>query len=702
MSEMSRQRNDHVLSLLAWHSHNDGGVRVPFVKGGAPLGYTLKTRLLTKLNEAAKQLASGQEAPRWYFLVGGPGNGKSQMMEEFIKELDQRLSCNGELSRVVQEELERSPIPRKLVIGNASAYRVRLPRSFFEKIGQLVLVQDASASDEADKDAAQQLAADLEVLLDQAHESRTVFACCVNRGLLARTLRLSSEPRAVKLLEAIIMACGLGEGTITQHRTACWPLSLPQELSDLNDMVACWPLDMESLLLEGTEAAPSAVDQMLNFAVEATKWDSGDCGECSSQSHCPFRQNAAWLRTKPHRKALLEILRKVELANGQRWNFRAAFSLIAELVVGERGDFLNLSSQDPQHPCDWVHELIEKVKSEQPERAFPAAVTLMERLYPYALMGSHQTDDGRSVYELSNSHRISTAVVVATRIDSPPVPTTTPIRYQIETVIAPAIDPAKWTPKNDHYLRQIEDGYAQSIAVGTEIWSSMAELSVVEKEVVNWIETAELECEGLQMSRDSKKADSAVRYFRIVAANLAKRSIGVRLGAIANDQYLTEYETTIRDRRRLFSLQGLLRQLLGGDRFTFGGLTGIGEALTGDESITLVADGLQVGQIATAPDPSPLQPAHDVPVVTIAGHNVPLTFDVFEALKLMGEGCVTASLPANVRASLERLRSLYAGQTCRNEERFLDGRNKFILRGVGEIVIPSSADYPRFQREGGQ
>src|SRR5205814_6452254 len=96
-------------------------------------------------------------------------------------------------------------------------------------------------------------------------------------------------------------------------------------------------------------------------ATEDSKWNKlGSCADCSALTYCPFHQNAEWLRDPGTVSALRRILRRGELSNGQRWNFRDTFSLTAELMIGQWSDF-----GAAEHPCTWVHFQIEALQNEK-------------------------------------------------------------------------------------------------------------------------------------------------------------------------------------------------------------------------------------------------------------------------------------------------------------------------------------------------
>jgi hypothetical protein len=76
---MPANENPRVVELLSWHGHASGGVHVPFQARSNPIGQVIATPLVRRLRDLARGIAASAEfLPRWIFLVGGPGNGKSE------------------------------------------------------------------------------------------------------------------------------------------------------------------------------------------------------------------------------------------------------------------------------------------------------------------------------------------------------------------------------------------------------------------------------------------------------------------------------------------------------------------------------------------------------------------------------------------------------------------------------------------------
>ncbi len=692
---MPRNENPHVLDLLAWHAHEAGGVRVPFRGGGEPLGRVVETPLVLRLRALAADIASGARSPRWVFLVGGPGNGKSQMVELFVRELGVRLGCEPQLVRLAQDAFSSRPIPRVVELGEAPGTNI-LPDSFAQAVGRLIIVQDASATSEATGDAAQDLAVDLASLVhgSSSHDRPIpLFLCCANRGLLVRAMAATDDQHVLDLLGRIVRATGLSADALSSPAD-CWPLDTDGLDLPAEDLVATWPLDLESLMVIG-EGVPGPADTIIEHAVAVERWDDSDCGTCSSQGLCPIYANAAWLRDGAHRRSVTSMLRRSELATGQRWNFRAVFAITAELIVGERDDFS--VETETLHPCSWVHGRVDEADSSEPMRSLPAIWQLAQRQYHEALFPAPNPPVPSGSVELTAQYHLPATEALIRRLVAPRAGTTTVIRRRLGEDAAPLLDPASWSPRSDdHPLSDLENGFAQSVALGRDAWLRHASASTIDVRLLALLEEAESECAIQLQGIHTAKAGEAIRLIRQTACRIAKRAVGCQMGAHGNDERLKEYEASLRDQVRLNGLQGWLRDLLGHPQFAADALETFGQARAEDAAIVrLEASPLRIRSLP-APEASETRPAHDLPVIRIDEYPVPLTYGLFEALLLKKEGCASGSLPASVRALIDRIRQIHAGTTCRDTTDFIEGGARFALRGRGAVTIDDPDAEPRF------
>ncbi|WP_124681845.1 hypothetical protein [Candidatus Viridilinea mediisalina] len=678
---MPWNRNLHVPKLLSWHGHDQGGVHVPFKQGSNPLGTTITTNLVQRLRSLARAIATGDTAaPRWIFLIGGPGNGKSETVQDFLYTLDSELGMQNALVSFLAQSFDPQPIVRRRVTVENDDLSTTIG-TFARNVRRLLIVQDATATDDALGNAAQELASDIADLMTGPENPRPVFIACANRGLLTRALREAVKEwggnnEVTRLLSELIRVSGLGIEALASQRRPCWPLEgYPH--------VACWPLDLESLLVaQGAGSVP--VEQILIEATQEDLWQvTGRCSDCDAANVCPFRQNAEWIRTSAFRESLRVVLRHGELATGQRWNFRDTFSLTAESIVGQWSDFEQFN-----HPCDWVHARCQEAIDPVCPSQVSSAYALVRRLYPQSLFPvpwpqaiAEKYDSEDKNWAAQDISRATIRVLASERID---------VSKQIRQILLnnySSLDPAMYTPSNpSHILRQIEDEYSQSIEQGNNTPFSIS-LAPVEILFLGILRAAEAEWNLL--GRSAPHASRIIYLLRRLASTICKRSVGVRLGHHANEDYLKDFEDSLRDTRKLNEIKDTLQQLLGRDGLKFNMLESFGQP-QGEQDRLVVLEGSPAGlRPYGAPIGSDTTPAHDVPCFEISNtrYRMPITFDFYLALRLRKEGCTSSSLPASVRASIDRVRHRYAGVLCRDKERFADGTARIVVNQQVAIVL---------------
>lgn len=686
---MSLNQNEHILELLSWHGQDRGGVHVPFQQNSKPITSTIVTDLINRLRVFAEAIANDSEQKvRWLFLIGGPGNGKSEAVEDFIRHLDHSLGLKNVLIDRLTEQFRPHAdhlTPRRVVVTSEQV----TASTFQQRIGELRLIQDATASEKPDQDAALILAEEIHDLLDMPGSLvPPLVIVCANRGLLARTLRAATQlsgPRIQEtrdLLSELIRSSSIG--VEVSPRLPCWPLQS-------NEKVACWPLDFVSLL-QGSSGITSPFEQIVTEATATNHWEQrGICEDCDSNVLCPFRQNAVWLREDSNRQQLSTTLRYGELYLGQRWNFRDTFSLLAELMVGQRDDFA-----DFDHPCQWVHVSVASAGSQDEKESMRSIYALTLHLYPHALFpvswmsglaeelqtSIHASDVAEAVLRLASEGNQVSDVAIRQKF-----------RQEYSS-----LDPATYSPQSrDHLLRKIEDAYSQSVEIGNRgPFQQDCALSNIEKRFLAALDTVEKSIDVL--GRDASYTSKLIIFIRKLSTQVAKRSVGTRTGATAFEEYLREYEATLRDQTRLVRIRAdFTNRLFAGTngQFEFDLLESFGQPLSAENTLVSLSGSPPGVRSRLAPQDADNIPGHDVPFFDVdENYAIPLTFDLFLALCLQKEGCENSSMPASVRAAIDRVRHLYAGQLCRDRTKIAINSARIKIRDLS-LVLYDEDDDPR-------
>ena len=693
---MNRNVNPWVVELLSWHGHDRGGVRVPFhTTMGKPLKDVIDTSLIKRLRQLALDLVNGTSGtPRWIFLIGGPGNGKSEAVEAFVRELDSLTDSQDALINVVAEKFAPNPVvPRRINVTD-DEFQGEVLR---EKIRRLIIIQDASAVDGPDEIAENSLIEDLADLITCPVGNEPVFICCANRGLIARArstiegkelLDWLNVPEVTKLLTQLLTATGLGPGALAFDRPQCWPLEHDKRF-------AAWPLDLDSIIATNSDISP--FEQMIATATDNQKWNVANCcSGCNSKELCPFYANAEMLRGDDARKNLLTLLRHSEIATGQRWNFRDAFSLCAELIVGQRDDFGTIDEVDA--PCLWVHERADEISfGTQLSNSLSAAWSLGFHLYSQALFPVWiDPIEELHAETVAQSELTQAAInVFSRRQRSQGVQ----IRRLLAGAFSQKLDPALATPPNSNsVLRQVEDEFGQSVKQGSEAFQQQQMLIPL---VVRQLELMALaEANWNDAVRDSRRIRSILESLRVVCSILVKRFLGVRDGEYLNVEYLVEYDAVFDDPQKLWEAVQPLRSILAPGEVLGGSLVRVfGQPPTDASKDIVVTHPLGNVVPRVASQSTAERPGHDMPWVEVEGHHIPLTFDLFAALRANSLGAQFASFAPHTRAAIDRVKNAIAGGLARDKEGLL-GRGVSIKIGTLGKLSPTIDGTFKFDENG--
>ena len=693
---MPRNTNPWVVELLSWHGHDRGGVRVPFQANmGKPLGAVITTPLIAKVRRLAQDLATGRDnTPRWIFLVGGPGNGKSEAVEAFVQQLDDSVAAQGTLVGLVEAKFRPSPItPRRVTV---DAHELATGAGEYpQRVNKLILIQDASAVDQPTNSAEETLVEDLGDLLTSPPGKEPVFVCCANRGLLARALSAIQSnithqwlniPEVTGLLSQVLTATGLGLGALRSDRPRCWPL-------EYDSRFAAWPLDLETIV----GGRDSAMRQMLIKAVDTGQWEQeGRCADCDSNRVCPFYINAKTLRQGDALEKLLVLLRHGELATGQRWNFRDAFSLCAELLVGERGDFGEASDSRP--PCSWVHERVEELMpTTDPDLRMKAGWGLTLHLYQQAIFPCWpEIDEDIDLRLVARAPLTRMAIQLVSQRSREEE---TQVRVLLGAQFSRKVDPANASPGvTESLLHSVEDEFGQSIRQGLDKFGGS--LTGAEVELLELVAEAEKEWDGV--IRDYVKVHRVLEALRAVASVVVKRSLGVVKGEYLNLDHLIEYEAVLGDQSRLAELVQPLRKVVAPDSgHVFSGslVRVFGQPLLEKSGDVVVSHSLGPVLPKASPRPSEDRPGHDLPWAEVEGERIPLTFDLFVALRLSSAGCESASFAPQTRAAIDKVRNAIAARLSRDRQGMVGGTVLVNIDDLGQLS-PSGTSDLRFQMGG--
>ena len=408
-----------LVDWLLTRSYGQGGTvatpspnTVPVVGlGDFPAGVgDVLDRLVTKyITPAPPQRGDDIE---WCFLVGGPGNGKSEALRYLASTLLAR--DRTALASVLQARGTGDPVPRAVPV-DWPASATPLASGL-----EIVFINDASIPRSGARSSGEpgslflDLSDGIKRFVDKSIP--VVMFGSVNRGILVEE---------IGGLDGIATPLdGNGEKAATMIRWLASPPTVmnsspeyPSSLATVETLVAVDPikpyygqfrvplrasgaefnvivhvvfLDVLSLLepVPGSSLSRRAVDfsaappvvagyeplggfsdvpggatrdrttagKLLQAIVDQSRWEGGNCIDpasgtlCEAHATCPFAQNARWLQDTALCNRVLDFFRAGEIAAGRRMTYRDLVGHVSLALIGEpEEDWLT-----GMRPCQWV------------------------------------------------------------------------------------------------------------------------------------------------------------------------------------------------------------------------------------------------------------------------------------------------------------------------------------------------------------
>lgn len=677
--------------LLQWAGHHSGGVKRLFdAESGRPGKELLRTNLIGRLESWARELAGGAiGVPRILLLVGGPGNGKTEAIEHTINCVDEALSAGGGLVEKLSGEFHPpvgTAVPRVISVDAGSLALV--PRAL-----QLDIVQDASAIAGHDARPAPELLIEELLSLLQGPASR-YYLCCVNRGVLDDALIYALDndlDEARRLLEAVTSSVGL-----SSKAPSCWPL-------DGFPTVAVWPMDAESLLISPGDDLPAPAATLLAHAVDPQYWPKA--GACAAGSTCPFCHSQTLLLDEGARASLLQVLRWYELASGKRWSFRDLFTLLSYLLAGHR------PAGQGRHdsPCELARSLWERDKVGQlaavaRKQDLAAIFELATAGYQHALFHRWDADAAvairQGIKDLGLAQAGSEARTLAglqqfiSNRKDPQLPAA--IAPLMESIVE-LLDPALSSPQAEVTIRagkkivlsDLDSRFSRSLIGGLDFIRKVHTLSAAELEVLRRLGKVDNLLSSPSVRRKSPAAASGLqRLVRDFACRLVRRSICTGAAIVADANILAAFEQVVdRDEngQRLFDVARQVKDLLNtGAGFEVSLTTTFGQPLPPKQrQATLV---VPVRQVKSLRPSSAGRPRSPICYLTVgsgeSSQPIPLTYDLFKAVKELDRGLSPASLPHTVVALLDTTKAMLSGPIVRDLDTLADARIRIGMDGT--------------------
>jgi hypothetical protein len=388
---MPYQRNETVdrLLLQAYGQKAAVALPIPRADGAAVVG-----RFPAGVNNTLDHLVDAfvgwreRREVHWCFLIGGPGNGKSEALRILAGALNVTLPGRGTgdpAPRTVPSEWPTSALPvhdglEIAFINDASIPRPEclgrnLPTSLYKD-----LVDGLERLDQA-KPVVLFGNVNRGILIEEvaASESGLNAKDSSTRALAVQILAWLSRPD-----QQLDAASGLAVPFKPTRSTKYYSQAV---FNGQTNKLVVHALFLDTLsLLEPSPGGAKSIDfsksppavapyhpigsvdpsqgsrevtvagERTAFWTKGSLWNDGGCTingqQCAAYSVCPFAANAQWLRAPILREHFLSLMRGVEVAAGRRLSYRDLLAYLSLAIVGPPEEaWLN-----GLHPCRWVED----------------------------------------------------------------------------------------------------------------------------------------------------------------------------------------------------------------------------------------------------------------------------------------------------------------------------------------------------------
>jgi hypothetical protein len=286
-----------------WFSSNIGGVRLPMNnKSGRPIGDQI---IEGKIHHLIREMIYDFKVKKGKFLcvlVGGPGNGKTDLMEF--------------ASEVFFKEFNIDPIYGKETL--QKGFKLNNRKAKFENQDfTLNLIQDASQRDAGSMSPLESLHNDFEDLNRTDH---ILTLICINRGVLENILSKSRNllEQISKHKELILKIHSYNNLQSVIDDSKIWG----DIISGIN--LFTWSMDFDTLFKENETINENLIKELIYKSSCLNSFQK-------SKDLSPIDSSLEFLSNDVKVFNLSRLLRHSEILNGKRFTYRELFSIIAYL-----------------------------------------------------------------------------------------------------------------------------------------------------------------------------------------------------------------------------------------------------------------------------------------------------------------------------------------------------------------------------------
>lgn len=436
--EVPCYRNDVITDLMIFTYGQKGVVALPggrlpstIGEGEYPAGVNdLLNYLYNEYSEWARNDSTSRNID-WLFLVGGPGNGKSQALTTFAEILGLSLppvNANQQAPRVVPQSWPSSGFQvhgnlEVLLINDASIPRAGIvqgtggslfqdlrdacqrsistpqhPTAIFANINRGILIEESHSLPQSTADIPTKVASETIGWLSNPKTALNASISIGNSPI--GQISITPEAHSPYYGQLAFRTSSTGfPNDIIVHAVFLDTLSLLEPMPSAGgsgptvDFSSTLPQLARYTPVGGLTPQPSCrkttiAGERVSSIVKESNWQNGGClsttgaeGQssllCEAHEYCPFFANASWLRDPTLMDNFLATMRAAEIASTRRFTYRDVMEHLALCILGRlEEDWLR-----GIHPCEWVESLHREIVQNSSTKSQAVYNLLRHRIY---------------------------------------------------------------------------------------------------------------------------------------------------------------------------------------------------------------------------------------------------------------------------------------------------------------------------------
>lgn len=317
--QIEYNKDKYPFKFYNWFSSMSGGVRRPLdQESGRPLGNIIIEGNIHKLiNEMVDDYVQSK-GKYVCVLVGGPGNGKTDIMEYAAEAFVTKLGGKWDKIKIeLQNEFSKNNRQSLVMFDNNS----------------LLLTQDASQRDQHSSSYIDAIYNDFEKI-ESFGNSLSII--CMNRGILEVIKKESNNPlnKLAKYREIIMSIYEFNTLDASLLDSKIWGSQLD------SIKLFTWSMDFDTLFSKVIEQ--STTQNLILSLFEKAKCE--DNFHEDKNEFGPIFNAHEFIKNKSKNLHLSKILRSYEILNGKRFTYREIFSLIGYLFYFSENELKSINA----------------------------------------------------------------------------------------------------------------------------------------------------------------------------------------------------------------------------------------------------------------------------------------------------------------------------------------------------------------------